>query len=100
MIVAYITCKNAAEAKRIGKFMINKKLVACANYFPINPVYKWGGKLVEDKEVVLLLKSVDKNFNKIKKEVKKLHSYEVPCILKIDVEANREYVDWVKKSTR
>lgn len=100
MIVIYITCKNSTEAKKIGKAIVSKKLAACANFFPIKSVYKWKGKMVEDNEIVLLLKTVDKNFSKIRKEVKKLHSYEVPCILKIKVDANKEYENWVNKSTK
>ncbi len=100
MIVVYITCKNAKEAKKIGKAMVEKKLAACANYFPVNSVYEWEGKLQEDNEFVLLLKTVDENFGKVREEVKKMHSYEVPCILKINVEANNEYGEWVKRQIK
>jgi periplasmic divalent cation tolerance protein len=100
MIIVYITCKNSAEAKKIGSFLVEKRLAACANYFPVNSIYEWKNKMVKDNEVVLLLKTINKNFNKIKKEVKRLHSYEVPCILKIKVDANKEYNKWVEESTK
>lgn len=96
MIVVYVTCKGKEEAQKIGKAAVEKKLAACANYFPISSIYEWEGKLEEDSEFVLLLKTVDGNFERLKEEVKKMHSYDVPCILKIDVEANKEFGDWVK----
>ncbi|GAG37193.1 unnamed protein product, partial [marine sediment metagenome] len=42
----------------------------------------------------------EENYNKVKEEVKKLHSYDVPCILKIKAEANEEYNDWINKETK
>jgi periplasmic divalent cation tolerance protein len=96
MIICYITCKDDSEAERISKALIEKKLIACANYFPIKSLYRWKEELAREKEVVLLAKSLQKNFAAIQKEVRALHSYEVPCILKLNVEANNEYEDWVK----
>ena len=49
-----------------------------------------------DDEVVIIAKTNEKNFSKVKTEVKKLHSYQIPCILKIGAEANEEYDDWVE----
>ncbi len=99
MIIVYVTCKDKEEAHKIGRHVVEKKLAACANYFPINSIYEWQGKLNEYNEFVLLMKTVDANFGKLKEEVKKLHSYDVPCILKIKVDSNKKYEDWVKKST-
>ena len=100
MIIVYITCGSRAEASKIGRAMVRKRLAACANYFPINSVYKWKGKLAEGREFVLLLKTAEKNFSKIKIEAKKTHSYDVPCILKIKADANEEYAEWVSKSVK
>lgn len=100
MIVVYVTCKDKEEAHKIGRHVVGKKLAACANYFPINSIYEWQGKLNEDNEFVLLMKTVDANFGKLNEEVKKLHSYDVPCILKIKADANAEYDEWVKKQVK
>lgn len=100
MIVVYVTCKDKEEAHKIGRHVVRKKLAACANYFPINSIYEWQGKLNEDNEFVLLMKTVDANFGKLNEEVKKLHSYDVPCILKIKADANAEYDEWVKKQVK
>ncbi len=98
MILIYITCKDKKEAKKIGTFLIRKRLAVCCNIFPIESIYLWKGKIVKDKEVVLIVKTLKENFNKIEKEVKKLHSYRVPCILEIPIKrVNKEYLNWLEK---
>jgi len=62
-----------------------------------NGVYWWKGKIKKDKEAVLIVKTLRKNFKKIEKAVKELHSYSVPCILEILIgKGNKEYLDWIK----
>lgn len=95
MILAYITCKNKTQAKKIANTLIKKKLIACANIFPIDSLYKWKGKLQSDKETVLLAKTNNKKIKAVEKEVKRLHSYEVPCIIKINATANKSYQNWL-----
>jgi periplasmic divalent cation tolerance protein len=98
MILIYITCKDREEAEKISKHLLEKKLIACANIFPIESFYWWKGKIEEDQEVVIIAKSLKKKFEEVKREVKKVHSYEIPCILQIKVEkVNEEYLRWIKK---
>lgn len=101
MIFVYITCQNKKEAKKIGQSLIEKKLAACCNIFPVNSIYWWKKKIVRDKEVALIVKSLKENFNKIEKEVKKLHSYSVPCILEIPIKRkNLKYFNWLKEELK
>ena len=95
MTLIYITCKDKEEARKISRVLLEKKLVACSNMFPIESMYWWKGKIEEENEVVILAKTKDKNFDIIKEEVKKIHSYEIPCILKLETEANIDYDKWV-----
>lgn len=97
MTLIYITCKDKAEAKKISKALLEKKLIACSNMFPIESMYWWKGKIEESKEFLIIAKTNDVNYDKIKAEVKKLHSYDVPCILKIEGEANKAYDDWIRR---
>lgn len=100
MIIVYITAPNKKEANRISKVLINKKLVACVNIWPIESAYCWKNKMVSEKEVVLLCKTRKGNFEKVKKAVKKIHSYEVPCIISWSVDkADKEYMDWIRDET-
>ena len=100
MILVYVVCKDKGEADKIGKLVVKKRLAACANIFPINSFYHWENKLVEDNEFVLLLKTILDSYKELEKEIKKLHSYEVPAIIKITAEASDEYITWIKKNTK
>jgi periplasmic divalent cation tolerance protein len=101
MLFIYITCANKKEAERIARALLNGRLTACANIWPIEAVYKWKGKIEKCREVVLLVKTLKKNYKKIEKMVKKLHSYEIPIIARIDVsKVNRDYLNWTDKELR
>ena len=100
MTLIYITCKDEEEAVKISKHLLEKRLIACSNIHPIRSLYWWEGKIQDEKEVVIIAKTLEKNYGKIKEEVSKLHSYDVPCILKIDAEANESYDKWVNDEVR
>ena len=100
MILVYIICRDEKEAVKISRYLLEKRLIACSNIHPIQSMYWWKGKLQDEKEAVILAKTLDKNYNKIKKEVEKIHSYDVPCILKLNVEANEGYDEWVRKEVK
>jgi len=80
--------------------LLKKRLAACANIFPINSAYWWKGKIENPKEFVLIVKTKKQNFEKVKQAVKKIHPYTIPCIVKIDVEANKEYENWIKQEVK
>ncbi len=98
-IIIYVTHKNLKEAKKIGSYLLQKGLIACANYFPIESASRWTGKIVTVKEAVSVLKTSKKNWHKVEKEIEKIHPYKVPCIMKIEVEANKSYAKWIQKET-
>ena len=99
-ILIFITNPNKKVADKIALHLLKKRLIACANIFPITSAYWWKGKLEKAREWMLIAKSIDKNFNKIVKEVKKTHPYEVPVIEKISIDANKECIEWLKEELR
>lgn len=100
MTLVYITCKDKKEAEKISLHLLRKRLIACANIFPIKSMYWWNNKIVNDNENVIIAKTNNKNFKKAVAEVKKLHSYEIPCILRINATANKEYEDWANREMK
>ena len=94
-IFLYIPCGTSEEAKKIARHLLNTKLIACANFFPVQSLY-WGeGKIQEEAEVVLLLKTEKKKSAAVRKEVERLHSYSVPCIAQLPVTFNEKYGQWL-----
>ena len=109
-IIIYITHENLKEAKKVAGALLRNKLIACVNYFPIESAYWWlatslasdGGKskITNSKEIVSLVKTKKENWAKIKKAVEAMHPYEIPCIMKLEVESNKSYADWIKEETK
>lgn len=99
-IIIYITYPNLKEAKQVSNVLLKERLIACVNYFPIESAYWWRGKIENTKEIVSLVKTTKANWTKVKKEVEKLHPYKTPCIIKIEVEANKSFADWIVKETK
>lgn len=95
-IFAYITNPTQEEAKKIAMHLLEKKIIACANIFPISSLYWWEGKITDEKEHILIAKTTEKNFERLKKEVEKIHSYTIPCIIKIPVSSNEKYEKWLR----
>lgn len=96
----YITAGNMDEARRIARELVSKDLAACVNMFPINSIYTWGGKLEEEQEIAMLVKTTEDRFEEIRELVRSLHSYELPCIVSWEFEGDRDYLEWVHESTR
>ena len=96
----YITCSKKKEASKRAKFLVKNKLVACANIINnVDSIFLWKKNIKQVKEVLIVGKTMNKNVQKIIQNVKKLHSYEVPCIIFFDVKnGNTEFLKWIIKS--
>ena len=99
----YMTCKNKVEANKIAYALVKKDLVACANIIPnIKSYFKWNKKKINIvNESILVGKTVKKNMNKIIVHVKKISSYECPCVVFVDIKnGNKDFLRWIKSSTK
>ena len=95
MITIYVTFKNKTEAKKIASVLLKKKLIACATFYPIESIFWWKGRINQAKEYAGLFTTTDNRWNSVKTEIKKIHSYDVPCIKKSNSTATKEYEQWV-----
>ena len=102
LCVVMVTCKSASDARKIGGYLVEQKLVACANIIPkIESIFFWQGKLSQEKETLLILKTRKALFSRLTKAVRKLHSSQVPEIIALPVLAGeKSYLSWVKKETQ
>jgi len=99
-ILIYVTYPNIKEANKAVQHLLKKRLIACANTFPIKATSGWTGKIAECSEIISIFKTKKENWEKVKSEIKKIHPYKIPCIMKINVESNKEYADWIKSETK
>ena len=101
-IIIYVTTGSINEAKKIGRVLVEEKLVACSNIIsPIRSIYSWQGKICEDKEALMIMKTKKKLFKKIVERVEILHSYDVPEIIAMPIlEGSSKYLSWLNEETK
>jgi periplasmic divalent cation tolerance protein len=100
-LVVLITFGSAAEAHKIGKALVDRKLAACANILeaPVRSVYRWKGQVESAREFLIILKTSRKRFPAIEREVRRLHSYDVPEIIALPIDrGSRNYLNWISQS--
>jgi len=97
----YTTINNEKDAKKIANYLLEEQIVACVNIIPnVHSIYRWKGKIEEEKEFILIAKTKDENVIKAINKIKKLHNYEIPDIISIPVNNGySEYLDYIKRET-
>ena len=101
-LVVLVTAATMEEATRISRRVVEEKLAACASIVPgITSIFHWEGKISEEREILVLLKTRGDLFNDLAKAVKEIHSYEVPEIIALPIAHGAEsYLKWIRDSTR
>jgi periplasmic divalent cation tolerance protein len=97
IFLVYCTVANKEEARLIARILIEKKLAACCNIVPaINSIYCWKGEIEESDESLMLIKTTQKKYEQLEKEIKMVHSYSVPEIIATRLETGSSaYIDWI-----
>ncbi|NOZ58493.1 MAG: divalent-cation tolerance protein CutA [Euryarchaeota archaeon] len=100
--VIYITAKDAEEARSIARKLVEERLAACANIIEkVTSFYWWRGRIEEDEEALIILKTLRKKVPAVVERVKQLHSYQVPEVIALEVvEGSPEYLRWLEEETR
>ena len=101
-VVIFVTAASSGEGKKIARHLVETKLAACINISqPMESVYRWEGKIAEEREFLLIIKSTGELFPEIKAEISKIHSYHTPEIICLPViEGSRNYLQWVSDSVK
>jgi periplasmic divalent cation tolerance protein len=101
-VVVYITASNEDEAAKIAKALLEERLAGCVNIIKdIRSIYSWQGKIEDEKEVLMIVKTRIKLFASLDARVKELHSYAVPEIIALPmVDGSEDYLEWLQEATR
>ena len=96
-VVVLMTCKSAKEGQRMARLLLEKHLIACANLIPqVQSIYHWKGKVAEEKECWMLLKSTRELMPALRLEVEKEHSYSVPELIALPIiDGSPNYLNWL-----
>ena len=101
--VVFVTCGTLRESTKIARRVVQGRLAACVNVLrsPMNSYYTWKGKLEVAREYLLVMKTSSKRLAELEKEVKRLHSYEVPEFIALPVAAgSKDYLAWLESSVQ
>jgi periplasmic divalent cation tolerance protein len=100
-IIIFVTAASEQEANFIANDLVAGNLIACANVLPgVTSIFRWQNEVCSENEVLMILKSIKTNFDKIITRIKTMHSYEVPEIIAVPIIAgSREYLDWIQHET-
>lgn len=100
-IVVMVACGSQKEARAIAKSLVSRRLAACVQEIGggIRSTYRWRGKVESAKEFLLLIKTTRKRFAAVSAAIRKLHSYEVPEIIALEVrDGSPDYLRWITNS--
>jgi periplasmic divalent cation tolerance protein len=101
-IVVFVTCGSEEEALKIAHALVEERLAACANMIsPLRSIYRWEGKICDEKEWLLVIKTRQSRIEDLAKRVKALHSYSVPEIIALPIaEGSPAYLNWIEENTQ
>lgn len=99
--IVLVTCPSLSLARKIARAVVQKRLAACVNVVrsPVESFYTWKGKLEFAREHLLIIKTTAKCLSQLEREVRRLHSYEVPEFIAIPItEGATDYFSWLSES--
>ena len=100
-LVVLVTCSGFAEARRIARVVVEARLAACVNILPgaVTSIYRWKGKVESSKERLLLIKTSRQRLAKLRAEIERVHSYEVPEFIALPIAAGSPaYFAWMEEN--
>ncbi len=101
-VVVMTTLPADADGPAFGRALLNERLAACVNLLaPMDSVYRWEGRIEEETERQVIIKTTRDRLNALWDRVRELHPYEVPEFIVLAIaDGNEAYLKWVGESTR
>jgi periplasmic divalent cation tolerance protein len=96
--IILVTCGSRSEAKKIARALVDRRLAACVSIMtaPVESLYRWKGSVESAKEFLLVIKSTQSRFAALRREIEKLHNYDVPEIIALPISAgSAKYLRWL-----
>jgi periplasmic divalent cation tolerance protein len=100
-IVVFTTVASDEEAVTFVRTLLERRLIACGTLLPAaRSLYRWQGKVADEREVVVMLKTRGARLDSLRTAFAELHPYKVPELLALPVEAGTEkYLEWINGET-
>ena len=100
-VVVFVTAVSVEQGMSIARALVEEEVVACVNVVKgVRSVFRWKGKVEEEDEVLLVLKTRTARLPEVIARVKELHSYDVPEIIALPIiDGNPSYLQWIDEVT-
>lgn len=100
-VVVLTTVADEHEAVTLVRELLDRRLIACGTLLPgARSFYRWEGKVADESEVVILLKTRSASVAALETSFVDLHPYKVPELLVLPVAAGlSRYLDWISEET-
>lgn len=99
MGLLFLTCADQAEAEKIAKLLLEKRLVACVKTMPVSSQFLWQRTVDRSQEVLLIMDSLMHKFDQIEQEIRTLHSYKTFVLTAIEIaKASTGVEDWITEN--
>ncbi|NJL35902.1 MAG: divalent-cation tolerance protein CutA [Leptolyngbyaceae cyanobacterium RM2_2_4] len=96
--IVLVTADSREEAEAIAQTLVQERLAACVNFMPIRSVYTWQGKVHQEEEWQLVIKTDLNQFAKLEAKIREIHSYEVPEIIALPIlVGSQPYLNWISE---
>ncbi len=99
-IVVFVTAGSEEEAAAIARALVEDRLAACVNIIGnIRSFYWWEGKIEDDSEVLMIIKTTENLFETLQNKVEQMHSYSTAEIISFPISKGSEkYLKWLRDS--
>lgn len=99
--VVLTTVSTIDEAVNLVRELVERRLIACGTLVPgARSIYRWQGKIADESEVLVLLKTRSGRIEQLQTAFRELHPYKVPELLVLSVDTGLEkYIDWINGET-
>jgi periplasmic divalent cation tolerance protein len=99
-ILVFSTTDTAELAQTIASALVHANEAACVNIIPgIRSVYRWEGKVCDESEFLLVIKSTADRFDAINATIHQLHRYQVPEVIAVPIATgDPAYLKWISDS--
>jgi periplasmic divalent cation tolerance protein len=102
VIVAFSTCPDEGVGQRIAEALVTEKLATCVNRIAnVRSSYIWDGRLQDDGEILLIIKSTAERLPAMRARLIDLHPYDLPELVVTNViGGNEPYLDWIRRGVQ
>ncbi len=98
--ILLVTIDSEAGAIALGETLVESRLAACVNYFPVQSIYQWQGNRCREPEWQLVIKTDLAHYTDLEAKIRQFHPYDLPEIIALPIaQGFPPYLEWIASQT-